>query len=692
MATQTKLTEVQIERKVHQFTTDVRRATIRQDQQDRAEVNQDMMRGGKHMWTREEWDQYSSKGVTPISINRCKPVLKGLLGMYLESKQEIKVKPRRGGSATVAQVHSELAKHTQDLSYADYRYSQAFMRGGIDTESYLKLKIDYGENPAGQAKIVPKSLWEVDVDRNALEYDLNESAKYVVERDWHDKEEVNAMYPEHSDTSEGGTGRLKAGFGSLDPLDQRLSERLATYMTSDSGSAEEDLDENNTVVDYDVLRDYRYLLRRVFWKEVFPELHVYDNQGQKPPAVVTNLKKILNIKRKAKKSVRFSVHSVPRKLLHETVMLGSVMIEDIEEPLGKGISDYPIVRFSPMWDEGYAMGVLDDIVSLNREENIHRTQTIRILNQTANSGWTVGSDANKQYIGILKNYGSVEGIVLPKDKFGNHLEKIKPNPLPIGHFTLGAQFETDVKRVSGVDDASQGYETGKADSGRALGIKIKTNRQANEIYFDNFYRTLEIFGNMMLRVQMVNDHYTDEEIKAIVTESSLLDPKMLARAKFQLTSKLGGVGLPQPQPLPPIDPAMFENPALSPQDKMQMMETVKSGTQGAQQYAEAFPQLNETWEAVIKAQASDMLLRELRADKGLYGVKVTISPSSPTERMAQFMQMDSLMSKYGQIIPVDIFIDLMDIPQKDEIKARIMAAQQAQSQAAQAPVPGGVAA
>lgn len=686
-----KLTELQIERKVHQFTADVRRATIRKDQQDRAEINQDMVRGGKHMWTREEWDQYSSKGVTPISINRCKPVLKGLMGMYLDSKQEIKVKPRRGGSATVAQVHSELVKHTQDVSYADYMYSQVFMRGGIDTEAYLKLEIDYGENPAGQAKIVPKSLWEVDVDRNALEYDLNVSAKYVVERDWRDKDEVNAMYPEHSDSTDGGTGRLKSGFGSLDPLDQRLAERLAVYMTSDSGSAEEDLDENNTVVDYDVLRDYRYLLRKVYWKEVFPELHVYDKQGKKPPAVITDEKKIVNIKRKSKKSIRFAVHSIPRKVLHETVMLGSVLIEDNEEPLGKGITDYPIVRFAPMWDEGYAMGVLDDIVSLNREENIHRTQTIRILNQTANSGWTVGTDANKQYVGILKNYGSVEGIVLPRDKFGNHLEKIKPNPLPIGHFTLGAQFETDVKRVSGVDDASQGYETGKADSGRALGIKIKTNRQANEVYFDNFYRTLEIFGNMMLRVQMVNDHYTDDEIKAIVTESAMLDPKLIARARFQLTSKLGGVDLPEPQPLPPVDPTVFASPQLGSQERISMMADIKAGAQGAQQYAKAYPQLNETWEGVIKAQAADMLLTELRADKGLYGVKVTIAPSSPTERMSQFVQMDALMSKYGQIIPVDVFIDLMDIPQKEEIKARIMAAQQAQPQGGPIPT-GGIAA
>jgi len=62
----------------------------------------------------------------------------------------------------------------------------------------------------------------------------------------------------------------------------------------------------------------------------------------------------------------------------------------------------------------------------------------------------------------------------------------------------------------------------------------------------------------------------------------------------------------------------------------------------------------------------------------MYGIKVTISPSSPTERMSQFIQMDALMSKYGQLIPPEVFIELTDLPQKDEIIAKIKAAQQAQ--------------
>ena len=84
-----KLKEVEIERKVHQFTTDVRRATIRLEIKYRALVNQDMLRGGKHMWTREEWDAYSSHGVTPDA--------QGIVG-YVSPEQagdQDKATPRR---------------------------------------------------------------------------------------------------------------------------------------------------------------------------------------------------------------------------------------------------------------------------------------------------------------------------------------------------------------------------------------------------------------------------------------------------------------------------------------------------------------------------------------------------------------------------------------------------------------------
>ena len=662
--------ESEVETKCRKFVRDSKEHTTVRSQKDRAEQYQDFFRGGTHQWSEEEYNLYKSKGVEPITINRCKPVLKGLLGMYLQSRQEVNIRPRRGGSATVAQVHKEVIKHTQDVSYADYVYCQVFMRGGIDTEAYLKLRIDRGMNVNGQPVIEGKSIWDISVDRNAIEYNLNDSAAYVIEREWLDQDEIKALWP-----IQDKEGKIGEAINSEDALGQRTVERLAKYASGEGGvDGSYDDDENEQIPDIELLREYRFLIHRVYWKEIVPALIVSDLQEQKM-AIVTDEKKILKLHRKGKKSKRYVITGYAQKKLHETVLLGDHMLEDNPEPLGKGVNDYPIVRYSPIWDQGYAIGALDDVVSLNREENIHRTQTTRILNQTANSGWLVGSDNNQEYVNILKNFGSVTGIVLPKDKFGNYIEKIKPNELPVGHFTMGQQYERDIKRVSGVDDASQGLETGKADSGKALNLKIQSNRSANEIMFDNLYRSLEIFGNMLLKVQLANKFYTDEEIKAIVSESSMIDGELMAQARHRLTAKLGA-DLPEPIPLPPMDPnAMM---MVRPEDKLDFMQQIEQGVAGAQQYAKAYPQITATWEQLIKADAIRTLLSELRADKGMYGVKVVISPTSPTERMSQFIQMDALMSKYGQLIPPEVFIDLTDLPQKDEIKQKIKQAQQAQ--------------
>lgn len=674
-----KPTNTEIERNCRKFIADSKQHTIVRDQKDRAEINQDFFRGGTHQWTAEEYNLYKSRGIEPITINRCKPVLKGLLGMYLQSRQEVGVSPRRGGSATVAQVHKEILKHTQDISYADYVYVQVFLRGSIDTESYLKLRIDRGMNVNGQPVIEGKSIWDVSIDRNAVEYDLNESAAYIIEREWKDRDEIHALYPDQEEIIKEGIRTLEDDLSIT-----KMAERLATYLTMDSSVDGYDEDEGEQIPDTNLLKKYRYLIHRIYWKETIPALIVVDKQ-ENQMSVVSEPDKVWKLHRKGKKSVRFKITNYAIKKLHETVLLGNFMLEDIEEPLGPGVSDYPIVRFSPIWDQGFACGALDDITSLNKEENIHRTQTIRILNQTANSGWFVGTDDRKDYVSLLKNFGSVPGVVIPLDKFGGKVEKIEPNQPPGGHYTMSSQFEQDIKRVSGVDDASQGYETGRGESGRAINLKIQSNRSANEIMFDNFYRSLEIFGNTQLKVQMVNDFYTDDEIRMVVSESSMIDPKLIAQAKHRFTAQLGA-DLPQPKPLPPVTPEFVSN--IRPQDKVRTMQQMQQGAQAAQDYMKAYPQLAETWDQIIKADAVEMLLRQLRADKGLYGVKVVISPSSPTERMSQFMQMDALMSKYGQLIPPDVFIDMTELPpeKKEQIKARLMQAQQAQAMPAQGQV------
>jgi hypothetical protein len=182
----------------------------------------------------------------------------------------------------------------------------------------------------------------------------------------------------------------------------------------------------------------------------------------------------------------------------------------------------------------------------------------------------------------------------------------------------------------------------------------------------------------MLQVIIQNDFYTDEEIRAVVGDSGLMDTKMLQKAHARLVGMVG-VDLPEPKPLPPLDPMVMS--MVKPEDAPMVLETVREGAEDALRYEKAYPMLRASWEDVIKQQATMMLLQELRNDTtGKYGVKVTVSPSAPTERMARLAEMEAVQEKYG-IIPPDIFIDATDLPNKEEIKAGMQQQAEAQRQA-----------
>ena len=84
-------------------------------------------------------------GVEPVTLNRCRPIIKSVVGMYLRNRNSIRVMPVRSGTKAVAQVLTELIKHTEDISNADYVYRNCFLSGVIDSESYLCIDINESE-------------------------------------------------------------------------------------------------------------------------------------------------------------------------------------------------------------------------------------------------------------------------------------------------------------------------------------------------------------------------------------------------------------------------------------------------------------------------------------------------------------------------------------------------------------------
>ena len=650
------LTEQQVRSKCLEFIQDADNSNKLKKQKDRATLAQDFFRGGNAHWTEEEYNIYKSKGVEPVSINRCRPVVKAMVGMYLQNKQDIKVLPRRGGTNTVAAIWTEVLKHTQDLTYAEKIYAELFMRGNIDTEAYIKVEIDETQNINGQPvlKVIP--LEDGDVDPTCRNYNINAGSGYFIEKEWRHKEWVEVKYSDKKELFS-------------EPLDdqQDVTASIINYLLDEDITEDED-------EDLEITKKYKYRIRRIYWREIVSGVVVIDKEAGLLK-IISDDKKSKQLKKLAKKYPRYEIKNTPVYRLHETVMLGKLFLEDKLDPYGAEVNRIPVFRYSPFWDLGYANSILDDIIPLNREENIHRTQFVKILNQTANSGWKVGG-GNQKDIDALSNFGAVEGLVVDLSKFNGVAERLQPNLPPQGYLINSQQFEQDIKRVSGVDDATLGYETNRAESGKAISLKQKQNEVSSESIFSNFYYTLELLGNFLLKIIRKNNIYTDDEIKQVVNESSLMDTEMLAKARAVLVAQVGGE-LPEPMSVPPPNPEVMA--MIKPEDKPHVFETIKNGIESAQMYQKEYPALKTKWDELIKYQAVIMLLQKLREDKiAEYGIKVTVSPSAPSERLARRMEMQSLAEAMPGLIPPDIMVDATDLPNKDEIKTRLQQAQQAQ--------------
>ena len=624
---------------------------------DQAQINQDYERGDQ--WTPEEWDVYKSKGVDPVTINECRPAVKGMVGIQIQDQQEIKVRPRKNSTETGAAVYTEILKHTQDQAYADYKYTELFKQGMSDPEAFIAVHVDRRANINGQPKFKVYGQQDVDIDPNNHTYDISgneaehEGAEWAILKDWVPIEWLQKKYPESA-------GNIEKAIN-VDPSNELTVDsqvaRIAAW-AYDSGTRFIDDDEFGNEDTDKTLRDrYRYRMYTVYWRETIDAVYVSDRQtGVTKRFTGDNGDKF---KRLSKKSTRYQVEEDTGKRLHMSVCLGNVMeLEHQVDPFGKEISDYPVFRFSAFWKDGKASAFLDDIIQLNREKNIHRTQQIKILNNTANTGFLTkgGTKGKKQE---LANYGSVDGVVIDQSEYGGSVEKMQPNALPAGHYTMDQTFSNDLEKVSGIDEATLGLRGKSQESGRARLLQDTKNKRSSEmIITHNFFHTLELLGVFLLKIIRYNNLYTPAEVRQIVSESTLIDKRLQDKARARLERRTGAA-LPRPAALPPIGPEIMAG--IRPEDQTDVLETIQAGTQAATEYLQEFPKLQQEFEDIVKEEAINMLLEELK-DDGIaeYGIKVGLSPSTPTAKLSALAAV-SAATEMGIPPTPEVVIDLLDI-------------------------------
>lgn len=451
--------------------------------------------GGDRQWDPRDIAVLDEMKRMHLSLNIVFPIINLLTGYERQNGMDIRVFPKKGGLQPVAELLTELCKHVEDQSNAQYLRSAMFFDGIISTKGFVSLDIKYDEDPFnGEIIVDVEDPFDIVEDPQNKKYDMN-YGKYVIKSYWGDKEMIKLIYPK----SKQDIDNLK-----YDDLDNRDKTRIP-------GS--------------DVSPDqFKCRVRETWWKHYEKATFLIDTMNMSHTRVHKSKLDLLKVvlekdRRRAEEEGRQPIFAVRENIIpvmNCTTTLGDIELEHIERPFGE-MTKFPIIRFVPYYVNGNCLGVVDNLIDPQKEKNKRRSQSLNLLNSDVNSGFfnheTQGADRDELEAQATEpapviNYKSVPPI------------KIQPTQLSTGHVQLEQMAEMDATKISSVNSnmLAQGpaSESGVKDRQR-----INQGLIGNEIIFDNAGYSHKIYSETIVDLIRYNNTFSTAEMMAIASEAKL---------------------------------------------------------------------------------------------------------------------------------------------------------------------------
>lgn len=163
--------------------------------------------------------------------------------------------------------------------------------------------------------------------------------------------------------------------------------------------------------------------------------------------------------------------------------------------------------------QGFVRGIKD----LQEEYNKRRTQELRHINSSANSGFDIEEgQLSKDEERKLKKSGSSAGVVIKRKKGSPPINRITPMPLSQGHAQLAAENAQDMKEASGVNPDLLASDS-KSQSGRAILLKQRQGLVMIQEMLDNFSETKRLIGRFEL--SQLSELFTIETAMKVVGDA-----------------------------------------------------------------------------------------------------------------------------------------------------------------------------
>ena len=311
------------------------------------------------------------------------------------------------------------------------------------------------------------------------------------------------------------------------------------------------------------------------------------------------------------------------------VFFDTVLLEDMPSPYRHG--EFPLIPMTVFYNGigngEIPAGIVRDLKSPQREINKRRIQQLHILDHTGNGGGWIEDDAmTEKQFAEFERHGNIPG----------HFQRVRPGSIAqgkiqerqIGQYPAGlaqaeAQATADLTAISGINEALMGVDVPNSASGRAIELKQRQAVTHLAVIFDNLRTAKKKIAYQLWGRKnhsgIIPQFYTEEKV-------------------YRVEGKNG-------------------------------QEWLKVNQQVIEQDPIA---------GVIVKTLNDL-------SQGDFDIVIADVEASLTQKQAQLWLLMDSISKFGipGDIAFDIVLNLMDLPQKEELKRRWQERQESQAKAAQ---------
>ena len=618
----------------------------------------DRMEEGKRFTYRDQWDPAVKewnrrKGKFSLQVPLIKPIIKQVVGMQLQNPKDVKVEANRGGTESGARILTKLAKHVSDTSQSLFQKTQWFEAGLAAAVGYIGVFVDFNDDPKnGNMKIEKLNEDDCAIDPNCISYDPNNfttGAKYIVWEPWVDKELIKEQYPKKApDLEDYGFEPIMndtTGFWS------RIWGGFRNAMSTLSG---------NRIMHSVESHENQFHITHCFWRMPKRSFMFFkDEENELDAILVTKEKDISEIFRelyakgyiKGEGSIRDEIYLTPpedsklpkitayrviRQIMCHTIILGDLLLDHIEDELN-GVDMFPIVPFSPYFDNGYRGGMSEDLIGTQEEINYCHSQKLNILKKMPNSGYYIKSDPLGTFKTWLEENGAEDNIVIDLSQAGGDARKIEETKFPAGFDREEELSIRNLHLISGVRSEDASYDESSL-SGKAIEAKQRSSMTGNSPILHNFDYSQTILNKLIVEILRNNKVYSMDEILEIVDSDDMIDNDLLEQSRNEVVKELEARGV-----------KLAEHPGQLEPEAAQIDQSY------AQNYLadlELMKRQNAIIDKLARPIAMDMLYEEIsNLRKGRYNTTVTMSPYSPTMRiadMAERLEINEILIKSGQ--------------------------------------------